>query len=231
MLYLGACRLPAGVLRLKHIGHVRCGCVNVAAVSVPAAACSYPHPSPRCIPLALGKKKTQDSLVCFISQRAPRCKLVELPRLKGTSDSRSRKTKPTVIMAEISPKEAFQLVDKMVQGWALTYSHHIQVITDGGNEGIICSILFSKPTDDVPVPPHLAVITAAVVSYGGERKQPAITYALEFEMMQRPGSEPLQESCLDTIIARKIAVGDRVRMFSDSGKLSTPQPFVSMGST
>jgi hypothetical protein len=133
-------------------------------------------------------------------------------------------------MAEISPKEAFQLVDRMVQGWALAYSHHIKVVTDGGNEGIVCSILFSKPTDDAPIPPHMVAATAAVMSYGDGQKEPAISYALESEMMQRPGSEPLQESCLDKIIARKIAVAERVRTFRNTGKLTTPQPFVSVGS-
>jgi hypothetical protein len=134
-------------------------------------------------------------------------------------------------MSDMSPKEAFELVDQMVQGWALTYRHHIRVMTDGGNAGIVCSVLFSKPTDDVPIPPHMVAITATVVAYGDERKQPAIVYALESEVMQRQGSEPLQESCLDTIIARKIAVGERVRTFRDTGKLSMPQPFVSVGSS
>ena len=122
----------------------------------------------------------------------------------------------------MSPQHAFEAVETMVQGWALPYSHHILLVSDGGKDGIIfagitCAVLFSKPTSSVPIPPQMAAITATVVPSAGE--PPAITYALEGEMMQRSSSERLDAKLLDKLIARKLIVEERAGFHRETDSL------------
>jgi len=119
-----------------------------------------------------------------------------------------------------SPQQAFKAVETMVETWSLTYSHHIQLVSDGGNDGIVCAVLFSKPTASVPIPPQMAAVTVTVVPQAVG--PPAMTYALECEMMQRPSTERLEAKLLDKLIARKVIAEDRARVHRETGSLPAP---------
>mmetsp|Transcript_7610 Transcript_7610/g.23746 ORF Transcript_7610/g.23746 Transcript_7610/m.23746 type:complete len:134 (+) Transcript_7610:119-520(+) len=127
-------------------------------------------------------------------------------------------------MSELTEKEAFQLVEALVQGWRLSYVHHIRVIAHESAPGFTFSVIFSKPTDTVPIPPQVATITI-MLKTASDAKEPLITYVLESETMQRPRNEVLQEHWLDKIIDRKIIVEQRAKTFQENGKLPIPQAY------
>lgn len=129
-------------------------------------------------------------------------------------------------MAELSHKEAFQTVDRLVKSWSLgEYVHHVRYVKDQ-DQGQEFVVIFSKPQPTKPVPELVVNATFLVRPPRFEGDMPQVSYTIESQKQKLSGQRPIRLQWLDAAMRRKEMMASASAGFAKTGKLPEPLAFV-----